>query len=55
MAALDLAAPLDALRALMRERLRARRAPDTTREAVRMSACAKEQNCQTDVIHVQAR
>jgi hypothetical protein len=44
----------DALRALMRERLRAHRAPDT-REAVRMSACAKEQNRETDVIHVQAR
>ena len=51
----NLAAPLDALRALMRERLRARRVPDTTREAVRMSACAKEQNCQTEVIHIQAR
>ena len=44
----------DALRALMRERLRAHRAPDTTREAVRMSACAKEQNRQTEVTHIQA-
>jgi hypothetical protein len=28
--------------------------PDTTSEAVRMSACAKEPNRQTGVIHIKA-